>query len=82
MANVYYRTVSGASVDHLSLFENFLDNNHEEISSALHSDLASIYEEMNDKARDVQSEYESTVEDMQSEIEDLKTRIAELEDAQ
>lgn len=75
MPNVYYRSISGNSVHHMRLLEEFLDNNHERLSHELHNELCDIYEEMNDEARTAEKEFEDQIEELEDNVKTLERVI-------
>jgi hypothetical protein len=79
MPNIHYRTISGASVDHLNELESYLDNNHHSLSHDLHEELSNIFESMNDAARSAWAEKEDQINELESENAELKSEVERLE---
>jgi hypothetical protein len=80
MPIVFYRVAPGASVSHLGVMEDFLDENRERISYEIHDELITIFEEMDASAKDAWTSMENQIEELNVQVTELEERINELEE--
>ena len=80
MPIVFYRVAPGASVSHLEVMEDFLDENRERISHEIHDELITIFEEMDASAKDAWTSMENQIEELNVQVTELEERINELEE--
>jgi predicted nucleic acid-binding Zn-ribbon protein len=80
MPYVNYTQTSSAKVSHLKNLEQWLDDNHTEISASVHEQLVEIYEEANKEAGNELRESENNIDELEERVKELQAEIEQLQE--